>query len=335
MSSRFVSSGRIDTQTGDVVPSSGNFAPPPPALVSSPAASAAPTAAKTESRKHERSAEWAAVQSQVDARRQTPHPGSIGSSMVGDGAGTISTISTSEADTRSLYEVLQANKAAKQAAFEEANKIKNQFRPLDEDDVEFLDEVRARKRAEERRARREEEEGLERFRKARERVNAGGEGGDEDGGEDGDEDKKIDGSISVETRGAVAAAATGAAGDEVLAAGTVTFLRRKQAKKQKEADEGREKQRQETLLKGIKRKAPTTVTTVGSDSPAVPPGKKKKEEEKASEGTGGDVKKGQVTVEPSASSKGAAAAPSDRSDAKSKPKLGLVDYGSDDDDDDD
>ncbi|PSR92197.1 NEFA-interacting nuclear protein NIP30, partial [Coniella lustricola] len=47
---------------------------------------------------------------------------------------------------QTLYDILQANKAAKQAAFEEASKIKNQFRALDEDEIEFLDEVRARQR---------------------------------------------------------------------------------------------------------------------------------------------------------------------------------------------
>lgn len=56
--------------------------------------------------------------------------------------------------------------AAKQAAFEEQNRIKNQFRPLDDDEIDFLDEVRESKRAEEERVRRETEEGLAAFRKA-------------------------------------------------------------------------------------------------------------------------------------------------------------------------
>ncbi|KAK0619983.1 NEFA-interacting nuclear protein NIP30, partial [Immersiella caudata] len=47
---------------------------------------------------------------------------------------------------KSLYEVLQANKAAKQSAFEEANKIKNQFRALDDDEIDFLEGVREKKR---------------------------------------------------------------------------------------------------------------------------------------------------------------------------------------------
>lgn len=56
--------------------------------------------------------------------------------------------------------------AAKQAAFEEKTKIRNQFRALDDDEIDFLDEVRASKRAEEERLRRETEEGLKVFREA-------------------------------------------------------------------------------------------------------------------------------------------------------------------------
>lgn len=56
--------------------------------------------------------------------------------------------------------------AAKQAAFEEKTKIRNQFRALDDDEIEFLDEVRASKRAEEERLKRETEEGLRAFRQA-------------------------------------------------------------------------------------------------------------------------------------------------------------------------
>ncbi|KAM6531185.1 hypothetical protein FSOLCH5_000669 [Fusarium solani] len=54
--------------------------------------------------------------------------------------------------------------AAKQAAFEEQTKLRNQFRALDDDEIEFLDDIRANKRAEEERVRRETEEGLKAFR---------------------------------------------------------------------------------------------------------------------------------------------------------------------------
>lgn len=71
---------------------------------------------------------------------------------------------------------------AKQAAFEEANRIKNQFRALDDDEIEFLDDVKARQREEEGRLRRETEERVEAFRAAQRRKERGeGEGkGDEE-----------------------------------------------------------------------------------------------------------------------------------------------------------
>lgn len=79
--------------------------------------------------------------------------------------------------------------AAKQAAFEEANKIKNQFRALDEDEIDFLDEVKARQRAEEERVRREMEEGVRAFRERQrgrgEKIAEDGAGGEEEGDEAG------------------------------------------------------------------------------------------------------------------------------------------------------
>lgn len=80
--------------------------------------------------------------------------------------------------------------AAKQAAFEEQNRIKNQFRALDDDEIEFLDEVRQSARAEEERVRRETEEGLAAFRRAQQKrpgpvddENADGGAGAEAGGD--------------------------------------------------------------------------------------------------------------------------------------------------------
>jgi hypothetical protein len=60
--------------------------------------------------------------------------------------------------------------AAKQEAFEEAKRLKNQFRSLDEDEVEFLDSVLESTRAEEQRVKRETAEGLEQFRKQQEEA---------------------------------------------------------------------------------------------------------------------------------------------------------------------
>ncbi|EXJ77445.1 hypothetical protein A1O3_09671 [Capronia epimyces CBS 606.96] len=68
---------------------------------------------------------------------------------------------------KSLYEVLQQNKAAKQEAFEESIRLKNQFRPLDEDEVDFLDSVLESNRAKEDAVKNETAEQLEAFRKQR------------------------------------------------------------------------------------------------------------------------------------------------------------------------
>jgi len=55
--------------------------------------------------------------------------------------------------------------AAKQEAFEEANKLKNQFRSLDEDEIDFLDSVMEKTRRDEERVKKETKEGLEAFRR--------------------------------------------------------------------------------------------------------------------------------------------------------------------------
>ncbi len=60
--------------------------------------------------------------------------------------------------------------AAKQEAFEEANRLKNQFRALDDDEVGFLEELRERDRQETERVKRETAEGLDAFRKHREGI---------------------------------------------------------------------------------------------------------------------------------------------------------------------
>jgi hypothetical protein len=60
--------------------------------------------------------------------------------------------------------------AAKQEAFEEANRLKNQFRALDQDEVEFLDSVLESTRKEEDRVKRETAEGLALFRRQQEEA---------------------------------------------------------------------------------------------------------------------------------------------------------------------
>ncbi|KAI9732460.1 MAG: hypothetical protein M1818_007498 [Claussenomyces sp. TS43310] len=95
----------------------------------------------------ERSDEWLAAQQELEAahRRKAEE--------------------SRQADGRSLFETLQANKAAKEEAFAEAAKLKNQFRALDEDEIEFLDSILESTRREEDRVKKETAEGLEAFRR--------------------------------------------------------------------------------------------------------------------------------------------------------------------------
>lgn len=69
---------------------------------------------------------------------------------------------------KSLYEHLQAQKAAKQEAFEEATKLRNQFRPLDDSEVAFLESVKSKEEAKARAERQETQEQLAAFRRERE-----------------------------------------------------------------------------------------------------------------------------------------------------------------------
>ncbi|KAH7133601.1 N-terminal domain of NEFA-interacting nuclear protein NIP30-domain-containing protein [Dactylonectria macrodidyma] len=156
MSSRFVSGGTIS--------SSGEVSKETPAVSNSSTADAKPLHAGAKSK------EWEIVQQELEAERRRREEQRVKAAS-GEGE-------------RSLFEILEANKAAKQAAFEEQSKLRNQFRALDDDEIEFLDDVRAAKRAEEDRVRRETEEGLRAFRERQ--KGAGGEasvvGGDRDAG---------------------------------------------------------------------------------------------------------------------------------------------------------
>jgi hypothetical protein len=60
--------------------------------------------------------------------------------------------------------------AAKQAAFEEANRLKNQFRALDDDEIAFLDEIMDSTRKREAEIKKETLEGLAAFRKRQEEL---------------------------------------------------------------------------------------------------------------------------------------------------------------------
>ncbi|KAK3939502.1 N-terminal domain of NEFA-interacting nuclear protein NIP30-domain-containing protein [Diplogelasinospora grovesii] len=156
MSSRFVSAGSIDAATGEAA-----SAPPP----TSPTGGAVTTGTlkdKPEVSKTKAAVEWESVQKELEADRKRREDLRLRSAAAGGAGGE-----------KSLYEVLQANKAAKQAAFEEANRIKNQFRALDDDEIDFLEGVRARERADEERRKRETEEGLSAFRARQNKITGG------------------------------------------------------------------------------------------------------------------------------------------------------------------
>lgn len=252
MSSRFVSGGTTDTKTGEIVPAD----PSTPTTTTSSGGVGG-----------KRSEEWAAVQAQIEEdRKRRQQQREEAAARGGEGG------------EKTLYEVLQANKAAKQAAFEEASKLKNQFRALDDDEVEFLDGVRERRRAEEERLRRETEEGLKGFRELQSKVSTAGEG------------------EGPESEGAVEGGGGWSVG--------------RKRKRRKDETEG--------MLKGLKRRS----SAAAADDKA---------DEKGRES---------ATVEATAQ-EGPADAAKDVTDAQesqakpvaAKPKMGLVDYGSDDDSD--
>lgn len=69
-------------------------------------------------------------------------------------------------DGRSLAEKLAANKAAKQEEWEERNKLSNQFRALEEDEVQFLDTMVEEQEEEERKRKLKDGEDLREYRQA-------------------------------------------------------------------------------------------------------------------------------------------------------------------------
>ncbi|KAJ2920182.1 hypothetical protein MD484_g22, partial [Candolleomyces efflorescens] len=69
-------------------------------------------------------------------------------------------------DGRSLAEKLAANRVAKQEEWEEKNKLANQFRALEEDEIMFLDSIREKQEEEERIRKEMDGEELKSFREA-------------------------------------------------------------------------------------------------------------------------------------------------------------------------
>ncbi|OTA99821.1 hypothetical protein M426DRAFT_324807 [Hypoxylon sp. CI-4A] len=141
MSSRFVSAGTI---AGDGSPSEAASQPPRPETAK----------AQWDSEPTKKSSEWEAVQRDLEADRKRREEARKAQVEGGPGG------------EKSLYDILQANKAAKQAAFEDQNRIRNQFRALDDEEIDFLDGVRDERRVEEERMKRETEERLASFREA-------------------------------------------------------------------------------------------------------------------------------------------------------------------------
>ncbi|OHE94919.1 hypothetical protein CORC01_09838 [Colletotrichum orchidophilum] len=165
--SRFVSAGAINAETGEAVVADDKLTTTTTTSTTVGGAGSEAGAGARTTVEAKKSAEWEIVQRELEAERKRREEARIKSVEGGE---------------KSLYDVLQANKAAKQAAFEEANKIRNQFRALDDDEIDFLDEVRASKRAAEEKVRRETEEGLAAFRRARgqeQGVKRAGEGDDD------------------------------------------------------------------------------------------------------------------------------------------------------------
>ncbi|KAI1086950.1 hypothetical protein F5B19DRAFT_477287, partial [Rostrohypoxylon terebratum] len=233
--------------------------------------------------------EWEAVQRDLEAERRRREEARR--AQVEGGAG----------GERSLYDVLQANKAAKQAAFEEQNRIRNQFRALDDDEIEFLDDVQEKRREEEERVKRETEERLARFREAQ-KMGASG-ASEAAGGEVGEgeivEDAKIE-DVAIE--------------DPVFWSGA--------GKKRKRDKESK------SIVKGVKRRV--SVNERDSKVAAVAETEKKRDEgrTKTTLATDTDDK----SKAPAATDQTKAPAPKPIPE-KAKPSLvSLVDYGSDDDD---
>ena len=69
-----------------------------------------------------------------------------------------------EGDGRSLFDQLRENRTKKQEAFEEKTKLKNQFRPLDDEEIGFLDRIVDDTNEQEEERKKEESEQLKQFR---------------------------------------------------------------------------------------------------------------------------------------------------------------------------
>ncbi|KAK9421715.1 putative FAM192A/Fyv6 N-terminal domain-containing protein [Seiridium unicorne] len=247
MSSRFVSGGTIagDNANTQATPSSTSQSPP--------AASAAQSSA------------WEKAEAQLKADRQARE--AARKAAVESGSG------------QSLYDVLQANKAAKQAAFEEAAKLRNQFRALDDDEVDFLEGMVADERRQAEEQRRAEEERLKEFRDAQKRKGSGTAEEDE---------------VKIADNQVIDEWSTGAA--------------------------RKRKREKEPVIKGIKRRV-----SEPTKDPSETNGTAKNHTVPAASGQTPAVEGASSTTKTDSALRASTA----------KPKMSLVNYGSDEDDDDD
>lgn len=169
MSSRFVSGGAIDAATGDAIDLAKVKEE---AATSTTTGSSTAASSSTTTISSARQAEWASVEKELEADRQRR---AEARKALGSGVAE-----------KSLFDVLQANKAAKQAAFDEAHRLKNQFRALDEDEIEFLEGVEEDARREAARVAAETAAGLDAFRAAQ--TGKPPRGGDKNDGAESEDD---------------------------------------------------------------------------------------------------------------------------------------------------
>ncbi|KAI0020525.1 hypothetical protein F4780DRAFT_363398 [Xylariomycetidae sp. FL0641] len=303
MTSRFVSGGTIagDNEGGG---GGGGGSPPQSTPATNPPNGPAQRGANDKAAENQtkKNAQWEAVQAELDAERKRRSEARRG--VVEGGAGS----------EKSLYDILQANKAAKQAAFEESTRLRNQFRALDDDEVDFLEGVQDAARAAEAARRRETEAGLAAFRAAQK--------------------LQLQGSAEATTTTTTATATT-----------TTAAAENQQAVEEWTPTAGRKRKRDKAgigVLKGVvkRRVSAGPEKQTGAEGGDAGETKKKPEEEEEKEEKGKEKASAEeakpTTEEEGKAKEEAAAKPAAAAKpTAAKPKLGLVDYGSDDDDDDD
>ncbi|KAI1467643.1 uncharacterized protein F4812DRAFT_430340 [Daldinia caldariorum] len=201
--------------------------------------------------------------------------------------------------------------AAKQAAFEEKTRISNQFRALDDDEIDFLEGVRDERRVEEERVRRETEERLASFRQAQKATGNAAAAAVDDGG----------GDVAREDNGD---------GGGVGGVGEWVGVGKKRKRSDKEA---------KSIVKGVKRR-PSRSEKEAHESGGEKTSDTTSEVQKAKTGPESKPIAADVTTntdaKPSVVKDQAKPAEEKKVQENPKPKskFGLVDYGSDEDDDD-